>query len=136
LKSVKIGPPKKQTPGEEADKAPEDSAFAKYPNVIDYDGDTINILKVQGTKNTEKTRSLVLMYLWANEQIGKNTASNMELMSLCKEHECYDVANFKTILKNTKGITLKGTSRRYSVRLTVPGRNKAKELMESLNEES
>ncbi len=107
----------------------------EFTNVIDYDGDTINILKLIGKKKAEKSRNLILMYLWANKKNGVDAVDKTELVSLCKHHECYDESNFKNILKNASGLAIKGTSRKYSVRLTAPGIKNAEQLLTGLNKD-
>lgn len=138
LKPVKAGKPKSMPPGGQPDKVDDttkDSPFAPYPNVIDYDGETINILKVDGTKKTDKTRNLVLMYAWAKKQLGIDDTPKEDLVELCQHHECYDEANFKTTLKKAHGIVIKGSAKKYTIRLTAPGKKKAEEIIKTLNEQ-
>ncbi len=111
------------------------SSDGKYTNVIDYDGNTINILKLIGKNKAEKSRNLILVYVWAKKDKGVDAVDKTELISICKHHECYDEANFKHIVKNTSGLTIKGTSKKYSVRLTAPGIKKAKQLLTDLNKD-
>lgn len=138
LKPVKAGKPKDKPHRGQQDKVDyttQDSPFAAYPNVIEYDEETINILKVDGTKKTDKTRNLALMYAWAKKQLGIDDAPKEELAELCKHHECFDEANFKTTLKGTSGIVIKGTAKNYTIRLTAPGKKKAEKILKALNEQ-
>jgi hypothetical protein len=113
-----------------------DSSFAAYPNVIDYDGETIHILKVGGGNKADKTRNLALIYGWAKKQLGIDEIPNKEFIQICVHHECFDESNFKTYLKKAPSIILKGSPKNYVIRLSAPGLQKAKDLIESLNQES
>ena len=138
LKSVKVEksnslPPVEDT--DEDDEKPDDVLFATYPNIIDYNEGTINILKVDGKKKADKTRNLVLMYAWAKKQMGILEIPKKELVELCKHHECFDEGNFKTTLKAASGIIVKGSPQKYTVRLTAPGETKAKGIVETHNKQ-
>ena len=137
VKNVKT----KDKPNEEVqdivDDTTQDSSFAAYPNVIDYDGETINLLKVDGKSNSAKTKSLAFTYLWAKGKFDNNPVLTKEIQEQCVEHGCYD-GNFSTVLKkiDKSFVVLKGVGKSQTIKLTAPGRRHAKELITSLNEES
>jgi len=141
LKPVKAGKQKGKKNGGEPDKdddSTKDSTFDKYPNVIDYDGDTINILKIDGKNNADKTKNLCFIHLWAREKFNKNPVPTKEIRKQCETHGCLDVPNFSTTLKkiDKRYVVVKGKGKSQTIKLTSPGRNQAKEIIESLNEES
>jgi len=137
LKPVKAKKLKdKPTGGQSEQVVSSETKVNPYPNVIDYHGDTIGILKTKGKTKREKTRELVLMYAWAKKQLGIESVHSKELIALCKEHESYDAPNFKYTLKEASGIAIDGSERSYSVRLTVPGLSKAKKLLDTLEGET
>lgn len=141
LKLVKAGKPKDKPHRKEQDKVDSTtqvSSFDAYPNVFEYDEETINILKVDGKSNLAKTKSLAFIYLWAKEKFDRNPVPTNEIHKQCEIHGCLDVANFSTILKkiDKKHVVLKGKSKSQTIKLTAPGRVHAKKLIESLNKES
>ncbi len=136
LKPAKGKKTKGKLTGEQTDQGDDstkDTADNQYPNVIDYNGQEIGILRTKGKTKADKTRVLALMYLWAKKQLGVKLVDKKEFVALCIQHECYDESNFKVILKKASGIAITGSGRNYSLRLTVPGLTKAKELLENLN---
>lgn len=139
LKSEKGKKPKTKMPQEQPDQDDSSRTLTpdtSYPNVIDYHGKNVGIIKVIGKNTREKTRNIVLMYTYAKKKLGIDKVNKKELIALCKEHECYDQANFKTILKKAPGIAIDGSKKDYTVRLTVPGMSKAKELLDTLEGDS
>jgi len=138
VKASKLKDKSKEGQSGNADDLSQDSTANPYPNVIDYDGETINILKVDGKSNPAKTKSLAFIYLWAKEKFDKNPVPTNEIHKQCETHGCLDVANFSTTLKkiDKKYVVLKGKSKSQTIKLTAPGRTQAKKLIESLNKES
>ena len=139
LKIVKAGKLKGKLYEKEQDKADDitqDSSFDAYPNVFEYDDETINILKVDGKNNSVKTQNLAFIYLWAKGKFGNDFVSTKEIQAQCVNHGCCD-GNFSTVLKkiNKKFVVIKGKGKSQTIKLTAPGTNHAKTLIESLNEE-
>lgn len=90
--------------------------------------------KIKGTV-TEKQVIYSLLYLLAKEFYGVNEASFEELRELCKNHGCLDSSNFSSNYNSRKELFIVEGKRRSSnknIKLTAPGRNKAKELIASL----
>lgn len=112
-----------------------DDLFDKYPNVIEYDEESINILDVDGKNNTVKTKNLAFIYLWAKEKFHKNAVPTGEIAKQCEAHGCFG-SNFSTVLKDIdkKYVTLKGKGKSQTIKLTAPGRKKAGEYIKSLND--
>lgn len=133
VKPVKPGKQKVKPPKENAGET--DDQFDKYPNVIEYDEESINILDVDGKGNTAKTKNLAFIYLWAKEKFHKNAVPTGEIAKQCETHGCLDTANFSSILKkiDKKYVTLKGKGKSQTIKLTAPGRKKAAEYIKSLN---
>lgn len=141
LKTVKDGKQKGKKNGGEPDKVDDltkDSQFNKYPNVIDYDEDSINILKIDGNNNVDKTKNLCFIHLWAKEKFNREPVPTKEIRKQCETHGCLDAPNFSSILKkiDKKYVVIKGKGKSQTIKLTAPGRKQAKGIIESLNEES
>lgn len=140
LKPVKAKKQKGKLTREKTDKvddSTQDNDANPYPNVFEYDGDTINIIKVPGNNKADKTKSLALIYLWATEKFNKNPTPTKEIRIQCETHGCLDANNFSAILGriDTAHVIIKGKAKATTIKLTAPGRKKAKELIESLNKE-
>lgn len=140
LKPIKTGKLKDKPKGEPSgniDDFSQNPAANPYPNVIDYDGETINILKVNGENNSVKTKSLTFTYLWAKTKFDSSPISTKEVQEQCTEHGCYD-GNFSTVLKkiDKKLVVIKGKGKLQTIKLTTPGKRYAEELIKSLNEGS
>lgn len=140
LKPAKGKKTKDKLTGEKSDQVDDSTKVAAanpYPNVIEYDEEEINILKVSGKDNANKTKNLALTYLLAKEKFGKKPISTMEIQKQCEIHGCLDPHNFSAILKRIgkEYVVIKGKRKAQTIKLTSPGRTKAKELIESLNKE-
>lgn len=138
LKPIKAQKLKDKPKGGQSDKVDDlsqDPTVNPYPNVIDYDGEDINILKVDGNNSAAKTKNLALIYLLAKEKFGKSPVPTQDIKKQCETHGCLDASNFSSTLKSIdkKNVVLKGSGKSQTIKLTAPGRTKAKELVESLN---
>ncbi|MCP4262593.1 MAG: hypothetical protein GY774_34585 [Planctomycetes bacterium] len=123
---------------DQVDESATDTSDNPYPNVFEYDGEEINILKVPGKDNATKTKYLTLIYLYAKEKFGRKAISTKEIHKQCESHGCLDSPNFSSILGRIKKeyVILKGKGKVKTIKLTKPGRENAKELIESLNAEN
>lgn len=110
----------------------------KHNDVFSMDSTgQIHILGTIGTKPTDKTRSLALLYLLAKKELkNENSASAQELREQCKKHGCFDASNFARILEGLKIMVMpigKTNSKNKSYELTVPGKNEALKIAEELS---
>lgn len=87
--------------------------------------------KITGKANSEKMKNVALIAIYAkNEKI-----QSSELKELCERQSCYDANNFASIFKrDIENFIVKGKSQSQSweIDLTVGGREKAKEILESM----
>lgn len=99
---------------------------------IDTDDGEITILKkVPGKNNAEKTKNVALIVLYAkgeNERI-----KGSEIKGLCEKQKCYDQKNFAAIFKrDMSNFVMKGKGQSWTLQLSVPGKESAIELLESM----
>ena len=108
----------------------------KYINngiyAIDNKDGTVTILKkVPGKNNSEKTKNIALIVLFAK---GEDTRiQGSEIRKLCEKQKCYDAKNFaSTFKRDMSNFIMKGKGQSWTLELSIPGRDNAKELLESL----
>ena len=110
-----------------------------YPNVLHIDGEKVQILKsVSGTTKSKKAVNTALVYLWAKRESGFDGVPLSEIRELCESHGCLDSPNFTVTMKNAKAwFVIDETKRSQSktCKLTVPGVEKAEEIIKQLNGE-
>ena len=99
---------------------------------IDSEDGTITILKkVPGKNNAEKTKNIALIVLFAKGENEKIQGS--ELKRLCEKQKCYDSKNFAaTFKRDMSNFIMKGKGQSWTIELSIPGKDNAKELLESL----
>jgi len=102
---------------------------------IGEDGKISIITKNIKGGNAEKQVSYSLLYLLAKEFYGEDEASFEELRELCENNDCLDTKNFATCYSRHKELFIvngQKRSRKKTVKLTAPGRSKARELIVAL----
>jgi len=109
-----------------------------YPNAIHIEGNAINILgTVPGNTKAKQTRATALIFLWAKLFAGEEAVSAADIRSACEKQGCLDINNFAAHLKTLKRQVIingaKGSSA-ATYKLTVPGKEEAKTLLEKMNE--
>lgn len=118
---------KKEYLAKEQDKYINNGIYA-----IDNEDGTVTILKrVPGKNNSEKTKNIALIVLFAK---GENTRiQGSEIRKLCEKQKCYDAKNFaSTFKRDMSNFIMKGKGQSWTLELSIPGRDNAKELLESL----
>ena len=128
------------TPGAEPPAAPHHEPSGtqpRYPNALHIDGDKVQILKgISGTTNTKKAVGTTIVYLWAKRETGVDSVPFSELREACKQHGCLDEANFSSTMKHAREwIVVEGERGSQTCKLTVPGVEKAEELLKQLDGE-
>ena len=93
---------------------------------IDSEDGTVTILKkIPGKTNAEKTKNIALIVLFAKGENEKIQGS--EIKKLC------DAKNFAAIFKrDMSNFIMKGKGQSWTIELSIPGKDNAKELLESL----
>ncbi len=95
---------------------------------------TIITKKIKGG-NADKQIQYSLLYCLAKEFYGQSEISTEELRELCRDNACLDASNFNQYFNTHKDLFIvngKPRTRNKTIKLTSPGRNKAKELLNSL----
>ena len=118
---------KKEYLAKEQDKYINNGIYA-----IDNEDGTVTILKkVPGKNNSEKTKNIALIVLFAK---GEDTRiQGSEIRKLCEKQKCYDAKNFaSTFKRDMSNFIMKGKGQSWTLELSIPGRDNAKELLESL----
>lgn len=118
--------PRTKEPGAEPDTA--------YPRVFSERGDGYAITaKIPGNSNAEKMANIGLLLGLANRMKGRDQVDASVVRDACEEHGCYDSGNFKAAFKTRKEyFVIEGTGQNYALKLTVPGKEQAEELAESI----
>lgn len=111
------------------------SALAKYPNTFEeMNGQLKIIANVQGANKKAKSRSLALLYIYGRSLLGQEPVQTDEVRAVCSDHGCLDSGNFAKLFRE-KGVFVidgvKGSDKKY-VKLSVPGKKEAQELIEGI----
>lgn len=110
----------------------DDKYIQKGIYAIDSEDGSIAILKkIPGKNNAEKTKNIALIVLYAKGQNEKIQGS--EIRKLCEKQKCYDLKNFAAIFKrDISNFIMKGKGQSWTLELSIPGRDNAIELLESM----
>jgi hypothetical protein len=115
----------------------EHAGTPKYTNVLHVEGDNVRILKtIPGTTTSKKAVNTALVYLWAKRNAGSDPLPFTEIRDVCQQLGCLDKPNFAKHMKSARQwIIIEGVkgSSAQTAKLTVPGVERAKELLEELN---
>ena len=138
-----VGRPGKPAPdpggGDDQQQDPAGGATGgPYANVHAIDGDKVQLIveALPGDSDNKKTINAALLMLLGYESIGKTELGSEVIAEVCKHYGCYSEGNFaKALRKENRLFLIGGTSRKQTVKLTMPGRVKAKEMAETLNRE-
>lgn len=105
-----------------------------YPRIFHVDGENITIIKkAPGNNNARKSINTALLYLWASKSLGINEVTYSEVRDLCKNQGCLDSANFSSQMKSAKEyIIVAGSGKFQKMKLTLPGKEKAEELISEM----
>lgn len=107
-----------------------------YHNVIHIEDGEVNIIKnIPNKSNQSGAITVAIVLTYANYLAGKEETTYKEIAEECKRQSCYDGKNFSTHLKGTKPyLIIKGSTRTdKTLKLTMPGIDRAKEILEELN---
>lgn len=109
-------------------------ASNKYiDNGVYYIDDTtgeIQILKtVPGKGKAAKAQNVALILLYAKNDI----VNSSEIIKHCTEQACFDQGNFSATFKKKDGCFIRqGNGQNWTLKLTIPGKEKAVALLESM----
>lgn len=125
------------SPSNTTDAIPESGGLTAkdHPRIFHVEEDKINIIqKAPGSNNAKKSVNTALLYLWATKSIGVNEVTYSEVRDLCKEQGCLDSGNFSAHMKSAKEfIIVEGSRKSQRMKLTLPGKEKAEELIAEMS---
>jgi hypothetical protein len=94
---------------------------------------TFSPLNVTGDNNADRTKKVALLVAARSFlATGKWLADWAEIKAMCSHQNCYDVANFATLLKKTKGKQSKSVTVGTSLELSATGTDEAELLLAQL----
>lgn len=110
-----------------------------FPRVLHIEDKEVKIIKrMPGANNAKKTVNTALAYLWGKRSVGNQGVSYQEIRDLCQNQGCLDSGNFSATMKGARELIIiegkKGSSAQ-TCKLTLPGVERAEELLEDLNGE-
>lgn len=110
-----------------------------FPRVLHIEDKDVKIIKkMPGANNSKKSVNTALAYLWGKRSVGVEGISYQEIRDLCQHQGCLDSGNFASSMKNAREYIIiegkKGSSAK-TCKLTLPGVERAEELLEDLNGE-
>lgn len=120
----------------EAEATPRETTKS-YNRVLHIEDKDIRIIKkIPGTNNASKTVNTALVYLWGSHSAGVTEVPLQEIRARCQEQSCLDASNFSSHINGAKELIIvtgkKGSSAK-TCKLTIPGSEKAEEILENLN---
>lgn len=122
--------------GEKSEKGFDKKSF---PRVLHIEDQAVKIIKMMPGANTaKKAINTALAYLWGMRSVGVDSVSYQEIRDLCQEQGCLDSGNFSSQMKSAREhIIIEGKrgSSAKMCKLTLPGVERAEELLEDLNGE-
>lgn len=136
--AVRIEPPAAD-PISEGEKSEHGFDNKSFPRVLHIEGKEVKIIKkMPGSTNAKKSVNTALAYLWGMRSVGVEGISYQDIRDLCQQQGCLDSANFAASMKNAREYIIiegkKGSSAK-TCKLTLPGVERAEELLEDLNGE-
>ncbi len=114
-----------QNPEQNTDKYQEKGIY-----FIDKETGEIQILKnIPGKNKANKSRNVALILLYAKNDV----INGSDIKKHCVEQACYDQANFASWFKKKDGCFIRqGNGQSWTLRLTIPGKEEAVALLESM----
>jgi hypothetical protein len=110
-----------------------------FPRVLHIEDKDVKIIKrMPGTNNAKKSVNTALAYLWGKRSVGVGGVSYQEIRDLCQNQGCLDSGNFSKAMKGAREhIIIEGKkgSSAMTCKLTLPGVERAEELLEDINGE-
>jgi hypothetical protein len=123
----------------EGEKSKQGFNQKSFPRVLHIDDKEVKIIKkMPGANNSKKSVNTALAYLWGKRSVGVEGILYQDIRELCQQQGCLDSANFAAQMKNAREYIIiegkKGSSVK-TCKLTLPGVERAEELLEDLNGE-
>lgn len=118
----------------ESNEIANENCIDKYIKAGIYSIDENKVIfhkKITGKTNSEKMKNIALIAIYAKN----DKVQSSELKELCERQACYDANNFAAIFKrDIENFIVKGKaqSQSWEIDLTIGGREKAEEILESM----
>ena len=124
-------------PIQEGEKSGHGFDNKSFPRVLHIEGKVVKIIKkMPGANNAKKSINTALAYLWGPRSVGVEGISYQDIRDLCQNQGCLDSANFAATMQKAREYIIiegkKGSSVK-TCKLTLPGVERAEELLEDLN---
>jgi len=119
----------------ESDEFEDGSSSMEYADVFELHDGKVQILKdLPGASSREKTVNAGVICAFAKDGVGSSTVTFNEIRQICRDHSCLDSPNFSTALKKDgkEYFVFSGGGKSQALKLSVPGRRRANELMTSM----
>ena len=107
-----------------------------FPRVFHVENGEVKLIKrAPGNNNAQKSVATAVLYVWAKQSLGNADVTYPELRAVCKDQGCLDESNFSAHIKGAKEyIVVEGSGKFQKVKLTLPGKEHALAIIESLNQ--
>jgi hypothetical protein len=136
--SKEAGQPKKsvQVPAAGMSTPDGEVGLAEFDRVFAMHDDTLKLIcDLPGGSNAEKTQKATLLWLLGEKLRGTDGVALEAIRGVCRDHGCFDSANFSSHIKKLKSqVTLVG-GRGGSAKLTKPGEKEALALAREIQGE-
>ncbi len=118
------------------DPSPDNGGIENYPRVYSQINEKLKIIcKLPGSKKSEKSKNVALLYCYGSELMGDEQVPSSEIRGVCEEHGCLDSTNFSKVFDDKTTFLVDGKKGgNKQIKLTFTGREKATALLKELNE--
>lgn len=109
-------------------------SFSDYDTLFaDADGKVQILKNIPGGNKAIKSVNAALLLAYANTLKGIDATPYSDVRDLCSSHACLDSGNFSKQIKAQKELFIvSGSGSAQTIKLTVPGKKKGKELADGL----
>lgn len=113
----------------------ENSSLDDLNHIFEVHEDKLHIIKdIPGSNVKAQTLSAALLVCLGKYKSGSDNALLDDIRSECERHGCYNPKKFATYIKSYNTLFLEsGTGKSSTIKLTVPGRNLAEDLVSRLD---
>jgi len=110
------------------------SGLSDYDTLFaDADGKVQILKNLPGSNKAAKTLNAALLLAYANTLKGIDATPYSDVRDLCSSHACLDSGNFSKQMKSQKEFFIVlGSGNAQTIKLTVPGKKKAKDLADGI----
>lgn len=113
------------------------SSISQYPDIFVEDDDSLRLVcDIPGSSDSKRTFHAALLYVYGMKLLGRDEAIVEEIREICKNHGCYDSANFSSHIKygDPRYYLDKGSGKTRTLKLNRPGEKEAEKLIQQITE--